>query len=177
MWAACGFLCAGAACAQAADPEPVAVVELGGYAGWNLAGGAFSRGPTAAVEVTPVENWLELEAGVTPVFGGPSTEWDTDLLFKKPWTLSEKAEFMFGAGPEWVHTRENGAGVNSLSGEVVLDFMFWPGREHRFGWYLEPAFDYSFARGHERSIGISAGLLIGVPRFWRRNGSARSGGQ
>ncbi len=62
-----------------------------------------------AVEVTPIENWLELEAGITPLFSRHhSTEWDTDLLFKKPWTLSKKAELMVGVGPEWVHTREPG---------------------------------------------------------------------
>src|SRR5215831_962970 len=33
-----------------------------------------------------------------------SPEWNVDLLFKKPWTLSKKAEFTLGAGPEWVHT-------------------------------------------------------------------------
>ena len=44
--------------------------------------------------------------GVTPAFSHHSTEWDTDLLFKKPWTLSEKVEFMFGIGPEWIHTRD-----------------------------------------------------------------------
>jgi hypothetical protein len=62
-------------------------------------------GPDLAVEVTPIENWLELEEGVIPLFTGHSTEWDVDLLVKKPWTLSKKAEFMFGVGPEWVHTR------------------------------------------------------------------------
>jgi hypothetical protein len=47
--------------------------------------------------------WLELEVGVTPLFGRHSTEWNTDLLFKKPWTLPKKAELMLGVGPEWVH--------------------------------------------------------------------------
>lgn len=31
------------------------------------------------------------------------------------------------------------------------------------GWFLEPAFDYRFAGGHEKSIGMSAGLLIAIP--------------
>jgi hypothetical protein len=69
---------------------------------------------------------------------------------------------MFGIRPEWVHTREPGARVNSLAGEAVLDFMFWSSPKHRFGWYLEPGFDYGFARGHDRSIGITGGLLIGI---------------
>jgi phage-related tail fiber protein len=61
--------------------------------------GGSSVGPTVAVEIAPIENWLELEAGVTPTFALHSTEWDTDLLFKRPWTLTEKVEFMFGVCP------------------------------------------------------------------------------
>jgi hypothetical protein len=156
------FLCAGNALAQPADKEPAAVVELGGAAGWNVKGGS-SFGPAVAVEVTPIENWLELEAGVAPLFAPHSTEWDTDLLFKKPWTLSKKAEFMLGVGPEWAHATKYGVTTNSVSGEAVLDFMFWPSARHRFGWYLEPGYEYSFGRGHEKSLGISGGLLIAIP--------------
>ena len=85
--------------AQSDDKEPVAVVELGGAANWSVTEGGSGFGPTVAVEVTPIENWLELELGVTPLFTRHSTEWDTDLLFKKPWTLSKKVEFMVGVGP------------------------------------------------------------------------------
>jgi len=150
--------------AQSVDKDPVAIVELGGAAGWSLSNGGASFGADVAVEVTPIENWLEIEAGVTPLFSRHhSTEWDTDLLFKKPWRLSKKAELMAGVGPEWVHAREPGMRANSVAGEAALDFMFWPSGKHKFGWFLEPGYDYSFARGHERSFGISAGLLIAIP--------------
>jgi len=149
---------------QSADQEPAAVVELGAAPGWNLKDSGRSFGPTLAVEVTPIENWLELEMGVTAAFGHHSTEWDTDLLFKKPWDLSKRVEFMFGVGPEWIHTREYGLTRNSVGGEAVLDFMFWPFAKHRWGWYLEPGFEYNFGRGHDRSVGISGGLLIAIPR-------------
>jgi len=145
------------------DKEPAAVVELGAAAGISLKDGGSSLGPTVAVEVTPIENWLELEGGVTRLFCRHPTEWDTDLLFKKPWTLSHKAEFMFGVGPEWIHTRAKGVGTNSVGGEAMLDFMFWPSGRHRFGWYLEPGYEYDFGRGHEQSVGISGGLLIAIP--------------
>jgi hypothetical protein len=157
------LLCCGSACAQSVDKEPAAVVELGGASSWDLKGGGSSFGADVAVEFTPIENWLELEAGVTPLFARHSTEWDTDLLFKKPWTLSKKAEFMIGVGPEWIHTRQNGIKMNSFAAEAVLDFMFWPSAKHRFGWYLEPGYDYSFGRRHERSLGITGGLLIAIP--------------
>jgi hypothetical protein len=160
------FFCPRNVSAQSADkePEPAAIIELGGAAGWDLKDGGSSFGGDLAVEFTPIEKWLEIEAGATPLFRRHSTEWDTDFLFKKPWTLSEKVEFMFGVGPEWIHTRASGLTTNSLGGEVVLDFMFWPSSKHRFGWFLEPGYDYSFARGHERSMGISGGLLIAIPR-------------
>ncbi len=129
-------------------------------AGTSKADRALAR--DLAAEVTPIENWLELEAGVTPLFTRHSTEWDTDLLFKKPWTLSKKAEFMIGIGPEWVHTRQYGVTTNSFAAEAVLDFMYWPSGKHRFGWFIEPGYDYNFGRGHERSIGVSGGLLIAI---------------
>ena len=156
-------LCSASAFAQSVDKEPAAIIELGGAAGWNLKGGGSSFGPTVAVELTPIENWLELEGGVTRLFARQSAEWDTDLLFKKPWALSRKAEFMVGVGPEWIHTRANGATKNSVGGEALLDFMFWPSGKHRFGWYLEPSYEYSFGRGHEQSAGLTGGLLIAIP--------------
>jgi hypothetical protein len=156
------FLSSGNAFAQSTDNEPAAVVELGANAGRSLNDVASSVGPTVAVEVTPIENWLELEGGVARLFGRHSTEWDTDLLFKKPWTLSRTVEFMFGVGPEWIRTNRQGAVTDSVAGEVVLDFMFWPGSKHRFGWYLEPSYEYDFAHGHEQSVGVSGGLLIAI---------------
>jgi hypothetical protein len=159
---ACLALSFGNTFAQSIEKDPVAIVEIGGATSWNVKGGAATFAPDFAVEVTPIENWLELEAGTTPFFTRNTTEWDTDLLFKKPWTISSKVEFMFGVGPEWVHTSRNGAATNSLALEAAGDFMFWPARKHRFGWYLEPAYDYGFARGHEQSIGISGGLLIAI---------------
>ena len=155
------------AVSQTEGEEPAAVVELGGAGEQSLKGGGANFGPTIAVEVTPIENWLELEGGMTSLFSHGKTEWDTDLLFKKPWTLSDKVEFMIGAGPEWVRTTGRGSTDNSVSGEVVLDFMFWPSSKHRFGWYLEPSYSYDFGRGHEQSLGISAGLLIAISRSKR----------
>jgi len=156
------FLSSATAFAQSVDPDPIAVIELGGAPAWNLKNGSGSFGPTLAVEVTPIERWLEIEMGVTAAFAHDSTEWSTDCLFKKPWTLSKKVEFMFGAGPEWIHSKEYRTTANSIGGEAVLDFMFWPSRNHRFGWYLEPGYEYNFGRGHEQSVGISGGLLIAI---------------
>lgn len=159
------LLCCTGAFAQSADKEPqeVAVVELGGALERSLTEGSSSFGPTAAVEFTPIEKWLEIEAGVTPLFRRHSTEWSTDVLFKKPWTFSPKFEFMLGVGPEWIHAKEYGRNTNSAGIEAASDFMFWPSRKHKFGWYLEPAYDYKFGPSHEHSLGVSGGLLISIP--------------
>jgi hypothetical protein len=157
------FAFAHTALSQTPDKDPAAILEFGGTASVNPKDGTASYGPSFSVEVTPIEEWLEIEAGTTPLFRAHSTEWDTDVVFKKPWTLSRKAEFMAGIGPEWVHSNESGAKPNSIAGEAVADFMFWPTGTHKFGWYLEPSYDYNFMRGHEQSIGVTGGLLIAIP--------------
>jgi hypothetical protein len=157
-------LCAGTASGQSvAEEKERAVVEVGAAAFRSITDPSNSFGPSVAVEITPIKHWLELEFGTTALFRRHSTEWGTDLLFKKPWEISPKVEFMLGVGPEWDHSNQFGIKTNSVSGEAVGDFMFWPSRKHRFGWYLEPTYEYSFARGHEQSVGITGGLLISIP--------------
>lgn len=145
------------------EKESAAVLEIGPAASRSITENESAFGPTVAVEVTPIENWLELEAGVTPLFRRHSTEWSVDLLFKKPWTLSEKREFMLGVGPEWIHTNAFGVKQNSVGVEVGPDFMFWASPRHKFGWYLEPSYEFKFGPGHEHSLGINGGLLIAFP--------------
>jgi len=158
------ILCSMSAIAQSnSEKDPIAIVELGGETSQTLEGGRTAFGPTIAVETTPIENWLEMEAGVTSLFNATSTEWDVDLLFKKPWTLSKKAELMAGIGPEWVHTNDRTLTANSVSAEAELDFMYWPHAKHRFGWYIEPTYDYNFGRGHQQSLSVAGGLLIAIP--------------
>ena len=157
------LICVRQSFAQSVETEPAAVVELGGAAAWSFTESRSSFGPTVAVEVTPIENWLELEAGVTALFRRHSTEWSLDFLFKKPWTLSDKRELMLGVGPEWIHTNAYGARSNSVAVEFAPDFMFWSSKKHRFGWYLEPSYEYKFGSQHEHSVTITGGLLIGIP--------------
>ena len=93
------------------------------------------------------------------MFHGGRGEWDTDLLFKKPFTLSDRLEFMVGIGPQWTFSREG----TQTGAEFALDFMFWPTADRKFGWFLEPAYSYSFSRGHEQSLSTTVGLLIPIP--------------
>jgi hypothetical protein len=118
-------------------------------------------GGTVALEVTPIEHWLELEAGVTLLGTLDQRELSADLLFKKPWQLSPRAEFMAGIGPEFSTSLAAGKHTISTATELVLDFMFWPARN--VGWYVEPSYSFSFGAAGERRLGVTAGLLIGWP--------------
>ncbi len=152
--------------AQAEDKnikEPSAEIEIGGAGERGLSKGGSGFGPTLAVEFTPIEHWLEIEAGVTPLFSRGQTEWGTDLIFKKPWTLTKTVEFMIGVGPEWRHTTGSGRSADSVAGEVMLDFQIWPWPERKVGWFMEPIYSYSFGREHEQSLGLSVGLLVPIP--------------
>jgi hypothetical protein len=97
---------------------------------------------------------------VSTLFGGDKTEWSTDLLFKKPFTLSDQVEFMIGVGPEWTFSRDG----TKIASEVAADFMFWPTPDRKYGWFVEPSYSYSFSQGHEQSLGVSVGLLITIPQ-------------
>jgi hypothetical protein len=144
------------------EKEPAAIVGIGAAMGWNTAGGAAVYAPYISGEKVIIRRWLEVEAGTARFFTPDSAEWDTDLLFKKPWTISRRAEFMIGVGPEWVRVRQDGKTISSVAGEVAADLMFWPGYRHRVGWFFEPVFDYSFAGGHAKTVGMSAGLVIAI---------------
>lgn len=140
-------------------PEEHAIVfELGAAGDWSRAEG-FHPGGTFAFEVTPIENWLELEVGATAIRSDAGTEMPIDVLFKKPWQLSREFEFMIGLGPEIVHTTgPNHATFWGLEG--VLDFMFWPRKN--LGWYVEPGYELTMRDGVRHSgLGIAVGLLIG----------------
>ena len=156
------LLCAGTARAQEAEKEPRAIVEVGAAGEWAVKGAGSSYGPSLAVETTPIENWLEIEAGVTPLFSRGQTEWDVDLLFKKPFTLSKTVEFMAGVGPSWSHVVTHGRTQETAGAEAALDFMFWPWKSRKIGWYFEPSYGYSFGPGHEQSLSASVGLLFPI---------------
>lgn len=77
------LFCTGNVAAQSVEEEKeLAVVEVGAAAFRTVTGdGANSFGPSVAIEVTPIKNWLELEFGKPALFRRHATEWGTDLLF------------------------------------------------------------------------------------------------
>jgi hypothetical protein len=154
------LLICGAVPALAAEDEPGAIIEIGGAGEWGVRHGDTAYGPSLAAETTPIPDVLELEAGTTEFFPHGATEWDTDFLFKKPFTLTDTLEFMAGAGPEWAHTVTRGASTDSFGAEAALDFMYWPWPERKMGFYAEPSYGWDFGAGHAQSLSLSVGLLF-----------------
>jgi hypothetical protein len=76
------------------DTDHSIIFELGWAANYSRAEGLHARGATFAFEVTPIPDRLELECGVTAIRAHGATETSVDLLFKKPWSLSRRLEFM-----------------------------------------------------------------------------------
>lgn len=143
----------------AADDDHAIVYELGWAGEYSGADGFQARGATFAFEVTPVRDRLELECGVTAIRANGATETSVDLLFKKPWSVSKRVEFMAGVGPELIHA--TGAEAGTFWGvSAVADFMFWP--KKNVGWYLEPGYEAAFRAGAARQgFAIALGLIIG----------------
>jgi hypothetical protein len=146
---------------RAEEKEPFAVVELGATTERSIQDGTYSAGPSASVEFPVIKDWLEIETGISALFRPGQTEWEADLLFKKPFTIDEHVEFMIGAGPQLSYATAGGG--TQIASEFALEWMIWPSADRKFGWFVEPTYSYSFNRGHEQSIGITTGLTIAIP--------------
>jgi hypothetical protein len=142
------------------EEDRVFTLELGGAGEQDLSGGGFNFGPNIAGEITPIENWLELELGFSALPTSGHTELSWDFLFKKPFTLSPTTEVMIGAGPSLSRTLSGPDKGTVIAPEVAVDFMFWP--TSKVGWYVEPSWSIVPGSG-KQSATITAGLLISFP--------------
>jgi hypothetical protein len=143
-----------------AEEDHTLVLEAGLAGERSIRGGVSNFGTTLALEATPIEEWLELEFGVTALATSGHTELSSDLVFKKPFRLSPTSEFMIGLGPFVARTQSGPERGTTHGIEVVLDFMFWRGKDR--GWYVEPGWSRNAGTG-ERSISLNGGLLFGWP--------------
>jgi hypothetical protein len=144
------------------EKEAAAELEIGAAAEWAVPGGDFGFGPSVAIEYTLIKDWLEIELEVSPLFGLGRTDWDTEFVFKKPYSLSDKIEIMPGIGPAWLYRTSNGQNASSFGAVALLDLQIWPSPERTFGWFIEPSYTYDFGREREQSLGVTFGLLIPI---------------
>jgi hypothetical protein len=142
------------------DQEHAFILEIGTAGEWPFSDRP-NFGGTFAIETTPIENWLELEFGLTTLATAGRTEMSGDLLFKKPFELSPTVEFMIGAGPSISKTLNGPDQTISVSPEVALDFMFWPTKN--IGWFVEPTWSVN-PRNGQQSAAVNVGILVGFPQ-------------
>src|ERR1700730_9497841 len=80
------------------DREHALVLKMGPAGEWpSHERGNF--GGTFAIEKSIIENWLEIEAGVTMLGTNGHNQLSGDIIFKKPFRISPNFEFMIGVGP------------------------------------------------------------------------------
>lgn len=135
--------------AQAEEKEngPFAIIELGAAGAWE--GTSSSFGPSVAVEFSPLKNF-EIEPGLTPLFDKQGrAEW-------RSFDLSKTVELEPGIGPTWSSSSQLGAVAS-------VEFQIWPWQERKLGWFVEPSYSVSFAPGHQQSVGLTVGILVGIP--------------
>jgi hypothetical protein len=73
--------------------------------GAGLPKGTTHSGTNFFVEYNAIENWFELELGVSVFPQNGGAEVSSDFLFNKPLQLTHNLECMLGGGPELVRAR------------------------------------------------------------------------
>jgi hypothetical protein len=142
----------------ASTEEPAFVLEVGPAAEWPLRGERANYGGNIGIEREVIEDWLELEAGLTGLATSARGELSEDLLFKKPFRLSPDLEFFIGVGPELAHTFTGSDKGTSTSVEFAAELMYLP--SSGIGWYVEPAFSVEPVSG-KKAFGVTGGVAIG----------------
>jgi hypothetical protein len=155
------FMPSPAPAAERSEEERGVIVEVGATAERELSDGSTHFGPAVGLEIEPIEDYLEIELGASRLRNNGATVWDLDLVFKKPWRLSQKVEVMPGLGSTWEHTGRVGERANTFGAEAVLDLFFWHSR--RVGWFVEPAYGLAFANGNKKFLTITAGVFATIP--------------
>ena len=154
---------AGQARAEDKNKESSAQIEIAPAAERQMPGGQSGFGPSAAIEFTAIEDVLEIELGVSPLFGGGQTQWGTELTFQTPLISFDNVEVSFAIGPEWQRQTGHGETDDSVGATAALDFEIWRLPERKYGWFVEPSYGYSFGSDHQRSLGLAAGWIFAIP--------------
>jgi hypothetical protein len=53
-------------------------------------------------------------------------------------------------------------GGTKVAGEFAMEWMIWPTKDRKFGWFIEPTYSVTLNKGHEQAIGLTGGLMIAL---------------
>jgi hypothetical protein len=144
---------------QSEELDHTVIVGAGAAAELELGNAGLHPGLNVFIEYEAIENWLELELGVSVLAAEGGLEIPVDLLVKKPFRLTRHLELMIGIGPQIVRISGTDKNGTFIGGELVFDFMFWPTRH--VGLWLEPAYAFVFRDGVSHSVGTTGGVIFG----------------
>ena len=141
------------------EEERAVAVQIGPVGERNLKDKTSSAGATAAVEVTPMEDLLKIEAGATLLATPHRREMIASLLFKTPLWVSPDSEILMGAGPKaskaLQDTRDTAFGFLAN-----VEYAHWFNKS--IGWYAGPEYGVGVGKSKgEHTVGLSAGILLG----------------
>jgi hypothetical protein len=143
---------------RGADPERTIILGIGGAGELEVPSITPHAGANIMFEWEAIESWLEIEADLSILRIANGYELPIAVLFKKPFRLTPRFEYMIGLGPQVV--RVAGATTEThYGGEVALDLMYW--HTPRSGAWVEPAYDFTLGTGASQSLGITAGAMVG----------------
>lgn len=133
-------------------------IQIGGAAEWPLQSSGWHYGPSVSLEQEVIEHQLLLELGVSRYQLPESTAWEVEVAFRKPFDLSPGVELTVGLGPTWTRTTGTAEHSDSIGAEFSLDFQFLVGK--RWGWYIEPAYEFVPGSTRDQSVNLAVGILI-----------------
>jgi hypothetical protein len=88
---------------RADDDHHGAVLEIGAASEWGFQDGKTGFGPSVAIEVTPIEHWLEIEAGISPLRSRDGTARNG-----KPTSFSKSLSSCRRTSSSWLAPGRNG---------------------------------------------------------------------
>jgi hypothetical protein len=109
------------ALARAEDKEPFALIELG--AARERSSQEASTVPNLPFRSSFLSSTIGLKSRSVSrrCFGRVRRSGRPDVLFKKPFTLSDKVEFIVGVGPQFSYATFGGG--TKVAAEVLLEWM------------------------------------------------------
>jgi hypothetical protein len=141
------------------EPHRRYIFGVGGLGALDLGAKTWSGGGRAFFEMEAIEDWLNIEAGISVSKVNIGGELAYDLLLKKPFPLRPNVELLVGLGPEIVQTFGVATGLSYYGVEGVLDFVFWPTKN--FGVWVAPTWDVVVRDRATLTASTTAGALLG----------------
>ena len=108
-----------------------------------------------------IEHWLEIETAVAPRFSNGQGRSGVRIDFQKA-IRAFQISGVLNRSRASVGASHGRKPQGLIAGEAIVELVYWPWDDHKVGFFVEPSYSYNFGEGHEQTVGVTAGLHIGV---------------